>query len=245
MGVWIAIVCAGFTMWIWHPPDGVSRLGPVKQISLPTWARPVPGAMASKRRGWIAALVAVLIIAYGWSISPLALLVGPVAGVGAWVGLGRLEPAAARRRRLQTLEDLPQALELMQACVQTGQPVRAAIETVSTVMGPPIRDLFDAVTNAISVGMSDEQAWRVLADDPVIGRVARDMARSSSWGTTVSDILAQHCVDLRRQGTAERLAAAKSVGVKSVLPLGTCYLPAFMLIGVVPVIAAGFTGLFG
>jgi len=112
-------------------------------------------------------------------------------------------------------------------------------------MGSPISEILDCVTHAISVGMSDEEAWRVLQDHPAIGFVARDIARSAEWGTTVTDILAQHSADLRRQVAQERLAAAKSVGVKGVLPLGVCYLPAFVLLGVVPVIAVGVSGLFG
>jgi pilus assembly protein TadC len=145
---------------------------------------------------------------------------------------------------MATLYDLPQSLDLVYACVRAGQPLRHAIETVAEAMGPPISNLFGSVTNAISVGMSDAQAWQVLFDDPVAGLVARDFSRSATWGTSVTDILTQHSAGLRRQVRTQRLAGAKAIGVKSVLPLGICYLPAFMLIGVVPVIASGVIFLF-
>ena len=241
---WLAVVCAGFAVWIWLPPDGVKRLRPGGWLALPRWAEPLPAAMDSTKRWWISGVAGAGVVAYGWNLSHWVLLVAPVVVVGAWIGLGRLEPASARRKRVEIVSWLPQALDLLGVCVRAGQPLRNAVETVAQSMGPPISDLFGAVTNAISVGMSDSEAWGVLRGDPVVGSLARDMARSTDWGTTVTDILAQHSADLRRQGGAERLAAAKAVGVKSVLPLGLCYLPAFVLLGVVPVVAAGLSGFF-
>jgi len=170
---------------------------------------------------------------------------GPLVAVAGWVALGRLEPAGTRQRRVETLYALPQALDLLQTCMAAGQPLRNAVAIVADSMGPPVGPLLDSVTNAISVGMSDAQAWQGLQTDPVIGSVARDLARSAVWGTETSDVLAQHAIDLRRQGRIERLTAAKAVGVKSVLPLSMCYLPAFMLLGVVPAVAAGLASVFG
>lgn len=242
---WIAMVCAGVATWMWLPPDVMVRLSPPTPLRLPKWAQPAPGAMASKKRMGIATLVALTVIVYGWELSPLVLLGGPPIAAAVWIGLGRFEPLAVRRTRLATLNALPLSLDLVQACLKAGQALRNAIEIITHAMGSPVGEVFGAVTNAISVGLSDEQAWQVLKDDPVVGSMARDLARSSALGTTQSAILAQYSTDLRRQALTTRLAAAKSVGVKAVLPLGVCYLPAFVLIGVVPVIAAALTGLFG
>ena len=242
---WLAVASGGLAMWMVVPPDGLARLRPAPVLRLPKWAEPLPEAMSSKKRWWTAGLVAAMVVMFGWSSTGWVVALGPLLLVGGWVGLGKLEPAGARRRRLETLYALPQGLDLVEACVRAGQPLRNAITIVADAMGPPVADLYQAVTNAISVGMSDAQAWQVLKDDPVIGFVARDLARSAAWGTTVTDVLAQHSKDLRRQVRVERLAAAKAVGVKSVLPLGMCYLPAFVLIGVVPAVAAGLANVLG
>jgi pilus assembly protein TadC len=177
-----------------------------------------------------------------WDLFPviIPLAVGVVPAV--WIALGKLEPSSARHRREVTLNVLPEALDLMGACLRAGQPLRTASITVGQAMGPPMGVLFNSVNHAISVGMSDEQAWKVLGDDPVIGEVARDIARCASWGTTTVEVLAHHSRALRRAAAQCRINRAKQVGVKSVLPLGLCYLPAFLLLGVVPVIAAGVAG---
>ena len=244
MNSWLAAVCAGLAVWMWLPADGVLRLRPAQTWHFPGWARPLPVAMESRKRWWIGAVVATGVVMYIGSLSWLTFVVGPTVMVAVWIGLGRMEPGKVKKRRLEALYQLPQALDLLQACVRAGQPLRKAVNTVSGVLGPPVSGLFESVTRAISVGMSDTQAWQVLSTDPVIGFVARDIARSADWGTAITDVLAQHSADLRRQGRAQRLASAKAVGTKSVLPLGLCYLPAFLLVGVVPVVAAGFSGFF-
>jgi len=241
---WMAVLGAGIAAWLAMPPDPMARL---RQVTwrLPGWAKAAPGAIDSKRRWWIGGAAAAAVVVYGYSITPLVLVLGPVVAVGTWVGLGRLEPSRLRVERLQLLHALPQALDLCQASVAAGQPLRSAVETVARALGPPVAPVFDRVTSAISVGLSEEQAWRVLADDPVIGGVARDLARSAAMGTPMSAVLSDHSAGLRRRSRTERLAAAKAVGVKAVLPLGLCYLPAFILTGVVPVIAGGIGRILG
>lgn len=241
---WMAVLCAGFAVWVWIPPNVMVRLRPSMSLSLPSWAEPLPAAMDSRKRWWIGAGVALALVIFGWSMTRWVVVAAPIIVVGVWIGLGRLEPAGVKTQRMSAVLCLPQALDLMATCVGAGQPLRNAVDTVIEVMGPPVSDLFEPVMNAISVGMSDAQAWQVLRTDPVVGFLARDMSRSAAWGTSVTDVLAQHSVDLRRQGMTQRLALAKSVGVKSVLPLGLCYLPAFVLLGVVPVVAAGLAGFF-
>jgi pilus assembly protein TadC len=200
--------------------------------------------MESTHRWYVAVFVAIAVVVYGWNLSWAILAVAPVIACAIWVILGRLEPSTIRQQRLKTLNALPQAFDLIRACIRAGQPLRQAAQTVAQVVGSPVSELLGAVTNAISVGMSDAQAWEVLIDDPVMGPVARDMVRSTAWGTAMTDLLTHHSAHLRRRGLAERLALAKAVGVKSALPLGICYVPAFILIGVVPVIAGGVSGLF-
>jgi len=241
---WVAVVCAGFAVWVWLPPDAMLRLRPGSLVGLPGWAKPLPQAMDSKKRWWIGAGVALVVVIFGWSMTRWVVAAAPIVVVGAWIGLGRLEPAGVRNDRVKALLCLPQALDLVSTCVRAGQPLRNAVETVTEVMGSPVAELFEPVMNAISVGMSDAEAWQVLRSDPVVGFLARDLSRSAAWGTSIIDVVAQHSTDLRRQGTTQRLAIAKAVGVKSVLPLGLCYLPAFVLLGVVPVVAAGLAGFF-
>ena len=50
---------------------------------------------------------------------------------------------------------------------------------------------------------------------------------------------------LRRERHVRALEAAARLGVRLVLPLGLCYLPAFVLVGLVPVIVSMAAGVLG
>jgi hypothetical protein len=62
-------------------------------------------------------------------------------------------------------------------------------------------------------------------------------ARSERSGAPVGPLLAALAGELRDARRSAREAAARRVGVWAVLPLGVCFLPAFLLAGVVPVVA--------
>jgi pilus assembly protein TadC len=64
--------------------------------------------------------------------------------------------------------------------------------------------------------------------------------RAHHSGAALADVLNRVAADLRRDLRAQAETAAAHASVKAVLPLGLCFLPAFLLIGVVPVVA-GFT----
>ena len=241
---WLAVLAAGVATWLWAPTSAHRRLRPSAPLRLPRWAQPLPEAMETRRRLAVGALAGSVFVLVGWNLTPIVIALAPLLALGVWVFLGRLQPAEVQRRHAKTVDALPEALDLLRACVRSGQPMRVGVETVARAMGPPVSDHLDRLTWAISVGLSEDQAWLVVAEDPAFAEVARDLARGAAWGTTITDVLAHHGMTMRRRARTARLAKAKAVGVKAVLPLGICYLPAFILLGVVPIIAAGVLGVF-
>lgn len=65
-------------------------------------------------------------------------------------------------------------------------------------------------------------------------REVLDLSRRA--GVPAAALLRAAAEDLRDDAAAAGLAAAERLGVRLVLPLGTCVLPAFVLLGVVPVV---------
>jgi pilus assembly protein TadC len=63
------------------------------------------------------------------------------------------------------------------------------------------------------------------------------MSRAAQSGAPVAEVLTRLADDAREASRAASVAAARSVGVKAVAPLGLCFLPAFVLLGIIPVVA--------
>jgi pilus assembly protein TadC len=66
--------------------------------------------------------------------------------------------------------------------------------------------------------------------------------RSQHSGAAFAGSLQRVADDLRSDSLIATEAAARRAGVLIVLPLGLCFLPAFVLAGLVPVIAAVLGG---
>ena len=75
------------------------------------------------------------------------------------------------------------------------------------------------------------------------GPVARDVARSAKSGTSLVEVLQAHSDEARLVAEEVALQRARTAGVRSVVPLVACFLPAFVLVGVVPIIAGLLKGL--
>ncbi|PZM88359.1 MAG: secretion system protein [Actinobacteria bacterium] len=175
-----------------------------------------------------------------------ALLVGGVPGViiGAACALltppllRRLEPAAARQRRLQEALDLPLAADLLAAALRAGAPVAAATSAVADALGGSLGGRLATVARLLQLGAEPTEAWTHLSEVPGGERWAQAAVRSSASGAGLADALTRLADDLRADRAIAIEAAARRSGVLIVLPLGLCFLPAFILAGLVPVIIA-------
>ncbi len=241
--LWTALASAMsalLVLLLW-PPAPLERLATRSDrapFRLPKRWRARPDALPARLRrglgGACALGVYVWLLDVGWYVAaPVAL----VAGAAAAIALGQLEPTAAVRRREHLVATAPQALRLMAACVGVGLPIRRAAAAVAKAMGGPVGAELEAVLAHLAVGVSEPDAWLSLRDHPVLGGMARDVARAVESGTAVQAALFQRADELQSDHRSAVETRAKAVGVRTVLPLTLCFLPAFFLLGVVPVVA--------
>jgi Flp pilus assembly protein TadB len=164
----------------------------------------------------------------GW---PVATLVGAVL-------LGGLEPVSARRRREQLMSETPQALELMATGLAAGMPIRVAARVVADAFDSALGEELRQLQALVELGTSDADAWRTLHGHPQLGSAAQDLSRSVESGTMMVDALRRHAAAAREARRASLVIRARSVGVRSVLPLMMCFIPSFLLLGVVPTVVS-------
>jgi pilus assembly protein TadC len=162
---------------------------------------------------------------------------GLLAGVAVAVLLHRLDLSARRRETALLEAELPLGLELVAGCLHAGVPLEAAVSAACSALGGRFAATLAPVAAALTIGAAPADAWLELAADPVLGPVARALSRAARTGEPVADALDRLAADRRRAHRAAGAAAARRAGVSAVAPLGACFLPAFVLIAVVPVVA--------
>jgi Flp pilus assembly protein TadB len=185
----------------------------------------------------------VMAVATGGAV---ALLVGGAAGVVAGLGvgaamtwlMGRRVPEATRRERRRIESDLPYAAELLAAALRAGARPDSAVDAVGTAIGGPLGERFLRVGGALRLGAPAAEAWTCLGDSSAALALRRAAVRSEHSGAAFAETLRRQAEDLRADRVAAADAAGRRAAVLIVLPLGLCFLPAFVLAGLVPVIVA-------
>jgi len=174
---------------------------------------------------------------------------GPVVGLVLAVAtprlLGRLEPGARRRRRRRVAVDLPVAADLLAACLAAGAGPASAAAAVGASLGGPVGEALDRGAALVALGSDPGETWGRLADDRALAPLGRALARAADGGLPLAEVVAALADEVRAASRARADAAARRVGVRAVAPLGVCFLPAFVLVGVVPVVAGVATSLLG
>ena len=169
---------------------------------------------------------------------------GPLAALLAAAAVPRLLaelPTRARAERdLACAAAVPLLADLVAACVAAGAPLDAAVEEAAAVVGGPLGDDAATAARAVRLGVPPAVAWAaLLAPDrpPPVRSLARALARSADSGAAPAAVLCAVADDARAAARAAGEAAARRAAVVAVLPLGLCFLPAFVLVGVVPLVA--------
>ena len=193
------------------------------------------GALDRRAVRWLACAATGLGVALAWG-GAAGLVAGLVVAAGGLRLIARTDTAEERRRRRRRAEDLPSALDLVCVCLRAGLPVDRALSQVAAVLDGPLRDDLAVVCALYDLGAEARLAWSDLATDPVLAPVARALARTGSSGSAVATTLARLAEQCRAQLQEEAEVAARRVGVFVLAPLGLCFLPAFVCLGVVPTI---------
>jgi pilus assembly protein TadC len=167
---------------------------------------------------------------------------GLAAGVGTAILVGRyvarLEPAERRRERVRAALDLPYAADLLAAALRAGLPTDRAVQAVAEALGGPVGTRLTRVAGSLGLGLTPADAWQALHDLPAGNRISAAAVRSADSGAALAGAFVRLANELRATRLATVEAAAHRAGVLLVLPLGLCFLPAFIAAGIVPVIIA-------
>jgi hypothetical protein len=149
------------------------------------------------------------------------------------------------RARQRLIAAAPPAVDLFAAALAAGLlPVDAAT-VVATAFGDAeqpggtgpvgeIAERFAAVARSLRQGADPETAWKLLAVDSATAPVGSAALRSCRTGAPASMTVAKAARDTWNAAEQAAQAQIRSVAVRATAPLALCFLPAFILVGVVP-----------
>jgi pilus assembly protein TadC len=222
----VAAVLLAAALLLLPPPAAVAR----GRLALSS------AASGSERgSGVLAVLVA---LAAGASVALLAGGVGgAVAGVAVAAVVHRLV-ARLGREADEPADPLAVAgsLDLLAACLRAGLPLGTAAGVVAGSAPPRLAAGLRRAAELLALGAEPAAAWASLAQDPACEGLARMARRSGRSGSSLAAGVSELAATGRAQAQDAAAATAERAGVLVTGPLGLCFLPAFVALGVVPVV---------
>lgn len=175
----------------------------------------------------MSAAVAALVVVAAW-VWP-----GRSARVG-WLGR---EPdgVSAPTANALTVDDVADATVLLALALQSGRGLVQALEEVAEVSSAGAREDLQRVAAALRWGRSMSQAWAYARD--VWGPTATAFVVADAVGAPSASVLLDAASTLRDTEARRLEQAGGTAAVMLVLPLGLCFLPAFVATAVVPIVA--------
>ncbi|MGW5455553.1 type II secretion system F family protein [Nocardia sp. NPDC003979] len=183
--------------------------------------------------------LAVLILAVALLVLP-----GRVAVSRRLRGLG---PAAAPAPVRVTAKADPlgsaSAFDLLAACLRAGLPMAAAARASAPTAPPVLCAALLRAADLLALGADATTAWERAAADAVgsagadeVESLARMARRSARSGASLATAVAELATQRREVVEDAAVARAERAGVLIGGPLGLCFLPAFVCLGIVPVV---------
>ncbi len=168
----------------------------------------------------------------------MAVLVAAAAG---FFGPNEYVRMAAKRRQKEINRGLPNGLDLMVVCVESGLGLDQAILQVSKELEhahPEISEEFGLVNLELKAGKRRVEALRNLAERSAaedLKKLVAVLIQADRFGTGVAQSLRQHADYMRIQARQIAEEKAAKLGVKLIFPIFFCILPSLFVVTVGPV----------
>ncbi len=179
----------------------------------------------------------------------LALLVGgplgAVAGLVAGVLADRLAGRAGETDPGEEVvaAEVPVACDLLAVCLAAGLPVGAALGAVATALPGPAGDALAVVAGRMRLGAAPRAAWTGIPTG--LAGLGRVLVRAGESGAAAVPALRVLAADARQAARSDAEAAVRRAGVWVLAPLGACFLPAFVCLGIAPMVIGIAGQVFG
>jgi pilus assembly protein TadC len=145
-------------------------------------------------------------------------------------------PIAAGPPRTARTVDVVLLLDLLDVAVSAGAGVPRALEAVGQAVGGDDGAALTRVAVELLLGASWRAAWvgAPAGLEPIVDTLEGAWLQGAAPGPS----LRARAGSIRRDRRRDAREAAGRLGVHLVLPLGLCFLPAFVLLGLVPVLVS-------
>ncbi|CAN5513057.1 type II secretion system F family protein [soil metagenome] len=163
-----------------------------------------------------------------------------------------IDPAARSRRRPPPEGADPLAgascLDVFAVCLRSGMAVPTAARATAPHGPPHLAAVLTRAADLLALGADPDTAWAPTSSagmDEHCQALLRLARRSASSGTALAQGVAELADEIRADAGHQAAASAERASVLIAGPLGLCFLPAFVCLGIIPTVAGLAGDVFG
>lgn len=161
------------------------------------------------------------------------LLPGAALGAGVFWWAGRVQWPVESTDPLE----LAACWDLLAAGMRAGLPLLVTVRAVAAELTGPSGSVLREVAGLLELGADPASAWEPALRNPGTAELARAARRTARTGSALAEVAAESAAEARKAASDRAQAQAERASVWITAPLGLCFLPAFLCLGVVPVVA--------
>lgn len=126
--------------------------------------------------------------------------------------------------------------DLLAATLRAGLAVPAAIRAVAADVPGTAGHGLRSAADLLALGADPVDAWAPALAHPATAALARGARRSARSGSALASVAAGLAAEVRATATDAAESRAQRAAVLITGPLGLCFLPAFVCLGIAPVV---------
>ncbi|TDD87467.1 secretion system protein [Saccharopolyspora karakumensis] len=130
--------------------------------------------------------------------------------------------------------------DLLAAGMRAGLPVPVIVRAVAVEVDGTARRTLNEVADHLALGSDAAAGWEPALRDPDTAELARAARRTARTGSALADVAAELADRARARSSELAEVRAQRGAVWISAPLGLCFLPAFLCLGVLPVVLGMF-----
>jgi Flp pilus assembly protein TadB len=184
-------------------------------------------------------------LAAGAALVAAIALIGGMAGITAGVTLAGIIATLPARRASPTVppDEVAIVIDLVAGCLDSGASLPDALAAAGMTSTGLLRERCVGMAKSLRTGAIGIEAWQSWLDDPSLAGFARTAARTTHTGAAAAADFRRTATRVRARHRARAQQRVRQASVWLVLPLGLCFLPAFVLVAVVPIVLGLFPAL--
>lgn len=136
----------------------------------------------------------------------------------------------------ETPHDTAAVLDIFAACLRAGLVPAVAARAAADALPSSVSAFLRRTSELLELGVDQDTAWSSASNTPETDVFVSVAQRSARAGTPLADAVRELAADIRQAAADAASEKAQRAGVLIAGPLGLCFLPAFMCLGIAPVV---------